>query len=80
MDMIIDSIDSIYDADNVYSAKDEGKKAVKTFIESLNSQQFKLLTEYFEDMPAVTYDLEFDCIKCGHHNKIELRGFDNFFG
>ena len=80
MDMIIDSIDSIYDADNVYAAKDEGKKAVKGFIESLNSQQFKLLTEYFEDMPAVTYDLEFDCVKCGHHNKIELRGFDNFFG
>ena len=78
--MIVDCIESIYDADNVYSAKDEGKKAIKTFVESLNSGQFKKLTAYFEDIPAVTYDLKFKCVKCGHNNEIELRGFDNFFG
>jgi len=80
MHMIVSSIDSIYDADNVYSAKDEGRKAVEAFIDSLNSTQFKKLTTYFEDMPAVSYDLKYDCSKCGHKNEIELKGFDNFFG
>ena len=80
MHMIVSSIDSIYDADDVYSAKDEGRKAVEAFIDSLNSGQFKKLTTYFEDMPAVTYDLKYDCSKCGHKNDIELKGFDNFFG
>jgi len=80
MNMIIDCIESIYDADNVYSAKSEGTKAVEAFIDSLNSTQFKKLTAYFEDIPAVTYDLKFDCSKCGHKNDIELRGFDSFFG
>ena len=60
MNMIIDCIESIYDADNVYSAKSEGTKAVEAFIDSLNSTQFKKLTAYFEDIPAVTYDLKFD--------------------
>jgi hypothetical protein len=80
LDMIISCIESIYDANNVYSAKDEGPAAVKAFVDSLNSHQFKLLTTYFENMPAVTYDLKYDCVKCGMKNETELRGFDNFFG
>jgi hypothetical protein len=80
MIMIMDSIESIYDSENVYSAADESKKELKDFVDSLNSTQFKKLTAFFEDMPALTYNLEFDCVKCGHHNKIELRGMDNFFG
>jgi len=80
MNMIVECIESIYDSSNVYSAKDEGTKAVKEFVDSLNSAQFKKLTAYFEEMPAVTYDMNFDCIKCGETNEMELRGFDNFFG
>ena len=80
MGMIIECIESIYDASNVYSAKDEGTKAVKEFVDSLNSAQFKKLTAFFQEMPAVTDDMKFDCIKCGETNEMELRGFDNFFG
>lgn len=80
MNMIVECIESIYDATNVYSAKDEGIKAVKEFVDSLNSAQFKKLTAYFEEMPSVTYDMKFNCISCGKENEMELRGFDNFFG
>ena len=80
MNMIVECIESIYDATSVYSAKDEGIKAVKEFVDSLNSAQFKKLTAYFEEMPAVTYDMKFNCISCGKENEMELRGFDNFFG
>lgn len=80
MNMIVECIESIYDATSVYSAKDEGIKAVKDFVDSLNSAQFKKLTAYFEEMPAVTYDMKFNCISCGKENEMELRGFDNFFG
>lgn len=80
MDMIVDSIDSIYDADNIYSAKDSSKKELKDFIDSLNNAQFKKITAFYENIPALTYDLEFKCVKCEHENKIELRGFDSFFG
>ena len=80
MEIIADCIDSIYDADNVYSAKDESRKSLKEFIDSLNSQQFSKLTDFFENVPALSYNLKFKCNKCEHENEIELRGLQNFFG
>ena len=80
MEVVVDCIESIYDADNVYSAKDESRKSLKEFIDSLNSQQFSKLTDFFENVPALNYNLNFKCSKCGHKNEIELRGLQNFFG
>ncbi len=78
--LISNCIESIYDADNVYSAKDEGTKEVLNFVESLNSDQFSKLTEFFQSIPSLKYDLEYDCVKCGHKNKLELKGIESFFG
>ena len=80
MEVVIDCIESIYDADNVYSSKDESRKSLKEFIDSLNSQQFSKLTDFFENVPALNYNLKFKCSNCGHKNEIELRGLQNFFG
>ena len=80
MEVIVDSIESIYDADNVYSAKDETRKSLKDFVDSLNSDQFSKLTKFFESVPALSYNLNFECSNCGHKNEVELRGLQNFFG
>jgi len=80
MEILIDCIDSIYDAENVYPAKDSKKEELKDFIESLNSDQFAKLTSFFNDVPALKYDLNFKCTKCGKDNSIELLGLSNFFG
>ena len=80
MEILIDSIESIYDADNVYSAKDESRKSMKGFIDSLNSEQFSKLTKFFENIPALKYTLAFKCNDCGHNNEITLSGLQNFFG
>ena len=76
----MDCIDSIYDADNVYSAKDESRQSLKDFIDSLNSDQFSKFTDFFQKIPALSYNLEFECSNCKHKNEIELRGLQNFFG
>ena len=44
MNMMLACIDSIYDADNVYDAKDETPTSLKNFIESLSSVQFLKLS------------------------------------
>lgn len=80
MEILIDSIESIYDADNIYSAKDESRKNIKSFIDTLNSEQFAKLTKFFEDIPALKYNLKFKCTGCEHENDIELSGLQNFFG
>lgn len=80
MEVLIDCIHSIYDADNVYSAQDTKRSELKDFVDSLNSDQFKKLTSFFESIPALKYDLRFKCEGCGHDNNIELSGIQNFFG
>jgi len=79
-EILIDSIDSIYDADDVYPAQDSKREEIKEFIDSLNSGQFSKLTDFFTDSPSLKYDLEFKCKNCGKDNNIELKGLDNFFG
>ena len=79
-EILIDSIDSIYDADDVYPAQDSKREELKEFIDSLNSDQFSKLTDFFTESPSLKYDLQFKCKNCGKDNDIELRGLDNFFG
>jgi phage FluMu protein Com len=73
------SIESIYDAENVYAAADESPESLNDFIESLTSDQFKKITEFFDDMPKLKHDIEFDCSNCKTHNTITIEGLTNFF-
>lgn len=79
MNMILACIDSIYDADNVYDAKDETQESLKNFIESLSSVQFLKLSQFLENMPALSYDADFNCVNCGKENKQLIRGLASFF-
>ena len=79
MDVIIACIDSIYDEDNIYDAKDETEKSLRDFIESLSSVQFLKVSEFLQNMPALSYDLNFKCVNCGKDNTTELRGLASFF-
>lgn len=76
---IIASIDTIYDADNIYSASDYKREELIDFIESLNQEQFTKINTFFEGMPALSHNVEFDCQSCGHHNDVELKGLQSFF-
>jgi len=79
MAMVVACIDTIFDEDNVYDAKNETPKALKDFVESLNNEQFMKLTVFFNQMPALTSLIEFDCVSCGKTNSQELRGLQSFF-
>lgn len=77
--MILTCIDSIFDENDVYDAKQETTKNLQDFLDSLNSDQFKKLVSFFESMPSIKYNLTFDCVSCKEHNQIELRGLQSFF-
>lgn len=72
-------IDAIFDENNVYEAANLEKKDVESFVESLNSQQFKKIQEFFEGMPKLSHDASFDCEKCGAHNDLVIQGLQAFF-
>ena len=70
-------VDVVYDADNVY--EDFSTEEIKTFLESLNSTQFKSIRDFFKRVPKLTYDLEWTCPKCGQTERVHLEGLASFF-
>lgn len=79
-DLIIASIDSIYSGEEIFDAKDQSKKEMADFVDSLNSEQFNKIRSFIENTPAVNITAQFDCVKCNAHNETELKGLSNFFG
>lgn len=79
MDMIIQCMDSIYDTDAVHDVSNEPKESVQSFLDSLNGEQFKKLAEFFENLPSLNYNAEWDCVGCNKHNTMELKGIASFF-
>lgn len=79
MDLIVDCIESIFDDENVYNAKNEKRSDLVEFIESLSSEQFKSVQAFFQDTPSVSYNTEFVCKKCSLDNEVELKGLNSFF-
>ena len=78
--LIIDCIDYIWDGDEIFKAKDSTKKELNEFLDSLNTQQFNKVREFFESMPRLTHDVEWTCSKCGKSKTLTLTGIDAFFG
>ena len=79
MDLITVCIDTIFDEDSVHKGSDQTKKELTEFVDSLNSEQFEKLGNWFENMPAISYDLTFDCVGCKTNNSQTLRGLQSFF-
>lgn len=80
IDTIIDDcIESIYDKETVYYAKDTPKEELRQFIDSLNTAQERKIQEYFATLPKITYQLDFRCPKCHHEERVLLEGLSNFF-
>ncbi len=79
MELVIECIESIFDNDAVYDAKQTSKKELVEFIENLNSEQFKKVQAFFQDMPVIEHVEEIVCSSCGEKSKVELRGLQSFF-
>ena len=77
IDFIAGCVDVVYDEMNVY--EDFSKDEIKTFLESLNSTQFKGIRDFFKRVPKLTHDLEWTCPKCGETERVHLEGLASFF-
>lgn len=79
LDLIMRCIDSIYDADTVYHTKDTSKEELEEFVDSLPANAIEKIKLFFDTMPKIKTDLDFECGKCGYKEKIVLEGIDSFF-
>ena len=79
-DIVAESIEYIYDGEQYYYGYETDRKELMEFIESMNTEQFNKIEEFFKNLPRITKKLEFTCSKCGFQHKIDVEGLENFFG
>ena len=78
--MINDCIEYIWEGKEIYKAKDSTKKELNDFIESLNTEQFNKIRDFFESMPRLRHEITWTCSKCDKSAPLLLEGIDSFFG
>ena len=76
---IIASIESIYDADNVYVTDEANRKELVEFVDSLSHSHLELIQKYIENQPKLEHTFKYTCIHCGHENEHTLSGLSDFF-
>lgn len=79
IDLILNCIESIFDAQTVHYTKDVSKEELYSFIETLTPQQLETLDRFFDTLPRNEIMIQFHCPKCQHEEPIEVKGIDNFF-
>jgi len=81
LDVIGTCILQIYEekGEKVYEAKDQTKKELTEFIESMNSKQFKQVQLFFDTMPKLTHTLKVKNPKTKKESNVKLSGLNDFF-
>jgi len=77
--VIMSSIEQIYNEEESWSVKDCTKKELKDFIESLSSKQFKEIENFFSTMPKLSHTVTITNPNTGKENDIVLEGLASFF-
>ena len=81
LDVISVCILQIYDkkGEEVFETKDQTKKEVSEFVESLNTKQFQEVQKFFDTMPKLKHTVELENPKTGVKSEIVLQGLNDFF-
>ena len=82
LDVISSCVLQIYEnkGEKVYQAKDQTKKELTEFIESMNSGQFRKLQSFFDTMPKLKHTIKVKNPKTKKSNDVTLTGLNDFFG
>jgi len=81
LDVIGSCVLQIYEnnGEKLYQAKDQTKKELTEFIESMNSGQFKKLQSFFDTMPKLKHTIKITNPKTKKTNDVTLTGLNDFF-
>jgi hypothetical protein len=75
---IINSIDTIYDGEEIFSSEDYTTEEIVTFVDSLTQDQLRKMVDYVENQPNVKIDIDYKCGSCGVERKIEVDNIQDF--
>ena len=79
-DLIASCIDQVYSEEETWASEECTKKELTTFVESLNSGQFKKVEKFFETMPKLSHTVKVTNPNTNVESEIKIEGLQNFFG
>ena len=72
-------IHEVHDGDEVYKRVDMSEKDLDNFIDSMTTKNFESVSEFFESMPKLSYDLEVFNPKTKVKSVVPIEGLQSFF-
>ena len=79
-DLIASCIDQVYTEEESWSHQECTKKELSDFVESLNSNQFKMVENFFTSMPKLTHTVKVINPNTKVESEIKIEGLQSFFG
>jgi hypothetical protein len=81
LDLIGSCILQVYEkkGEKVYNSKDQTKKELTEFIESMNTKQFKEVQAFFDTMPKLKHTIKVTNPKTKKTSDVTLSGLNDFF-
>ena len=79
-DLVGSCINKIYSEDEVWVAANCSKKEITEFLDSMNSNQFKEIENFFQTMPKLSHTVKVYNPKTKVESDVLLEGLASFFG
>ena len=76
---IADSIDQIFDDEEVYDSSTTTKKEFRTFVDSLTTKQFEKIQKFYETSPKLSHTFKVINPKTGKESSYTIEGLQSFF-
>lgn len=78
-DFIAESIDQIFDKDNVYDSSTTSKTEMREWVETLTTSQFEDIQKFYQTMPKLSHTFTVTNPKTGIESEYTIEGLQNFF-
>ena len=79
MDVVISSIDMIYNEEESWNASESTQKELEEFIDQLDTKQFQIIEKFFDTMPKLSHKVKVMNPKTNVESTVLLEGLAAFF-
>ena len=76
---IADSIDQIFDDEEVYDSSTTTKKEFRSFVDSLTTKQFEKIQKFYETSPKLSHTFKVTNPKTNKESSYTIEGLQSFF-
>ena len=79
IEIVLNCIDYVFDENEVYYAKSTPEEELRGLIDSLTEQQMKKIMQFFENLPKLEHEIQYECKHCKHHGEYLVEDLYGFF-